>query len=161
MRLAGKSNWRGLLPICKKCGMKFPNRVEIDGTIHVVSNRKYCLTCSPFNRHNTKRLHMAIGSAEQKSKIAVERVQKRRRTLKEMSVSYKGGMCCICGYNRCITALEFHHIDPNSKSFGLSERGFTRKWDVIKSELDKCILVCANCHREIEAGLIKIKDTLK
>lgn len=147
-----------LLPVCKKCGKKFPNRVKIDDVVHVISSRKYCLSCSPFNKHNTKQLHVDSCSVEQKNKIAVERVQKRRRTLKEMSVNYKGGKCCICGYDRCAAALEFHHVNPNEKSFGLSAHGFTRKWDTIKSELEKCVLVCANCHREIESGLIRIED---
>lgn len=143
------------MPVCKKCGMQFPNRIEIDGVLHVVSNRKYCLDCSPFKQHNTRKLHMERPDGEVKSKIATERVQSRRKTLKAMAIAYKGGSCCICGYNRCIGALEFHHIDPSKKSFGLAARGFTRSWESIKQEIDKCILVCSNCHREIEAGFIQ------
>ena len=70
-----------------------------------------------------------------------------------MAITYKGGKCQCCGYNRCLGALEFHHIDPSSKDFGISSKGYTRSWDKVKSELDKCVLVCANCHREIHEGI--------
>lgn len=78
-------------------------------------------------------------------------VTKRRKKLKIMSVEYKGGKCEKCGYNKCTDALDFHHVDPTQKDFGLSMRGMTRSWEKIKQELDKCILVCSNCHREIHA----------
>lgn len=76
-------------------------------------------------------------------------VQKRRDTLKEMAVSYKGGKCEKCGYAKVLAALEFHHIMPDHKDFGISKGGYIRAWSKIKEELDKCILVCANCHREL------------
>lgn len=75
---------------------------------------------------------------------------------KKLLVDYKGGKCQICGYDKCIQALDFHHIDPNIKSFSIS--GGTKSLDKLKQEVDKCILVCANCHREIHAGLIDIND---
>ena len=76
-------------------------------------------------------------------------VSQRRKKIKKMSVDYKGGKCIICGYNRCLGALEFHHLNPNEKDFGISASGTTKSWEKIKSELDKCICVCSNCHREI------------
>ena len=79
----------------------------------------------------------------------VKAVTKRRKKLREMAVEYKGGKCSLCGYSKCIAALEFHHIDSSKKDFGLSEDGLTRSWVRIQSELDKCLLVCSNCHREI------------
>lgn len=78
-------------------------------------------------------------------------VQKRRDKIKLMAIEYKGGCCSRCKYNDCIAALEFHHLDPAQKEFGLSVRGITRSWEKVKAELDKCVLVCANCHREIHA----------
>ena len=66
-----------------------------------------------------------------------------------MAVEYKGGCCEKCGYKKYIGALEFHHLDPNEKDFGIADKGFIRSWDKIKKELDKCILVCSNCHKEI------------
>lgn len=87
-------------------------------------------------------------------KCRVDAVDKRRRLLKIKAVEYKGGCCIKCGYNKCITALEFHHVDPSGKDFALSGDGQTRSWEIIKIEIDKCILVCANCHREIHDSLI-------
>ncbi len=90
-----------------------------------------------------------------------EYVQKRRYKIKEKSVEYKGGKCEICGYDKCIDALEFHHKNPKEKDFGIGYKGYTRKWDIVKEELDKCILVCANCHREIHSQEHKeLKDRI-
>lgn len=71
-----------------------------------------------------------------------------RRILKEKLVEYKGGKCEICGYDKCITALEFHHLDPNEKEFTIGHNGVL-SLEKCKKEADKCILVCANCHREL------------
>lgn len=84
-------------------------------------------------------------------KCASESVQRKRYRLKEKAVEYKGGKCQICGYDKCIEALEFHHLDPTQKDFGIGYKGYTRSWDKNKQELDKCICVCANCHREIHS----------
>jgi hypothetical protein len=86
-------------------------------------------------------------------KCAVESVVKRRRKIKKMSVEYKGGKCVKCGYCKCIDALEFHHKDPTKKDFGIAKKGFTRSWEKVKEELDKCDLVCSNCHKEIHSEL--------
>ena len=85
-------------------------------------------------------------------KCAVDAVQRRRHKIKNLAVEYKGGRCQKCGYNKCIAALEFHHLDPNEKDFNLSHKGHTRSWEANKAELDKCILLCSNCHREIHNG---------
>ena len=70
-----------------------------------------------------------------------------------MALEYLGGRCCICGYDWCETALDFHHRDEKEKSFGISAKGYTRSWHAIQTELEKCILLCANCHRELHAGM--------
>jgi hypothetical protein len=83
----------------------------------------------------------------------------RRRKLKEMAVEYKGGKCQNpnCGYDRYVGALEFHH--PNGdKEFGIASKGYTISWERIKQEIDKCVMVCSNCHREIEAGILNVSD---
>lgn len=63
-----------------------------------------------------------------------------------------GGACTGCGRPEPIAALEFHHIDATTKEFGISTEGITRRWDKIEAELAKCVLLCANCHREVHAG---------
>ena len=82
-------------------------------------------------------------------------VSDRRRKLRDMAIEYGGGECQICGYKKSKRALSFHHRNPEEKDFGLSARGLTRSWEKTKIELDKCVLVCANCHMEIHDGLIK------
>ena len=79
-------------------------------------------------------------------------VDKRRKKLRLMAIQYKGGECQICGYKICAQALEFHHLDPKIKDFGISASGSTRAWKLTQHELDKCVMLCANCHREIHAG---------
>lgn len=87
-------------------------------------------------------------------------VTKRRRKLRVMAREYKGNKCVLCGYNKCPRALSFHHVNPKSKSFGLSVKGLTRSWDKIKAELDKCVLICANCHMEVHDGISQLpKET--
>jgi len=80
-------------------------------------------------------------------------VKSRRKLLRHKARQYKGGKRMLCGYNRCEDALDFHHIDSSKKSFGLSAKGTTRSWEKIRVEIDKCVLICANCHREIHAGI--------
>ena len=85
-------------------------------------------------------------------------VAKRRKKIKSMAIEYKGGKCCVCGYAKCNAALDFHHKPGKEKSFGLGLNGMTRSWERTKSEIDKCILVCANCHREIHEGIAQVSD---
>ncbi|AHB40681.1 TPA: hypothetical protein DHW62_02145 [candidate division WWE3 bacterium] len=83
-------------------------------------------------------------------------VSKRRRKLKMLAVEYLGNKCNLCGYNKCFAALEFHHKDGQKKDFGLASRGLTRSWETIKRELEKCVLVCSNCHKEIHNGVVQL-----
>ena len=87
-------------------------------------------------------------------------VHKRRKKVRQMAVEYKGGRCQVCGYDRCIKALEFHHKNPNEKDFSVSSKGYARSWARVKQEIDKCLLVCANCHREIHAQTQLLAVTL-
>ncbi|MGE5279352.1 MAG: hypothetical protein ACM3L6_01225 [Deltaproteobacteria bacterium] len=78
-------------------------------------------------------------------------VRKRRKKMREMAIKYKGGCCQNCGYDTCGDALEFHHRDSSRKDFSISAKGYTRSWAKVKEELEKCVLLCANCHREVHA----------
>lgn len=77
-------------------------------------------------------------------------VGKRRKKIRKILVEERGAKCEICGYNRCRDALEFHHNDDN-KEFSISGDGVTRSLDKARKEADKCMLICANCHREIHS----------
>ena len=70
-----------------------------------------------------------------------------------MALEFLGGRCSRCGYDRCVDALEIHHLTSSEKDFGISDRGYTRSWKKIRAELEKCELLCANCHREVHSKL--------
>jgi hypothetical protein len=78
-----------------------------------------------------------------------KRVIEWRRRMKVKAVAYLGGKCIKCGYDKCIRALGFHHRDPEMKLFRIGS-GCPKRWELIKAELDKCDLLCANCHMEEE-----------
>ncbi len=88
-------------------------------------------------------------------------VNRRRKELRHKAIVYKGGRCSICGYNKCLQALEFHHSDPSKKDFGISAKGYTRSWEMVSKELDKCILLCANCHREVHEGITQLSQVIE
>jgi transposase len=85
-----------------------------------------------------------------------ESVIRRRRKVRQVLVSEAGGSCRLCGYHRYVGALEFHHLDPSEKSFGLSLRGLTPSVATLRAEARKCVLLCSNCHAEVEAGVRSI-----
>ncbi len=79
-------------------------------------------------------------------------VTRRRRAVRDHLVREAGGCCALCGYDRYIGSLHFHHLDPGTKSFGVSERGLARSLARAREEARKCVLLCSNCHGEVEAG---------
>lgn len=83
-------------------------------------------------------------------------VAKRRRKTRAMAIEYGGGACQVCGYAKSTRALSFHHRNPAKKDFGLSSKGITRSWEKTKRELDKCILLCMNCHMEVHDGITQL-----
>jgi len=68
-------------------------------------------------------------------------------------IALHGGKCKRCGYDKCAAALEFHHMDPDSKEFGLAQRGETRSLARMIEESMKCVLLCSNCHKELHFGV--------
>lgn len=74
----------------------------------------------------------------------------RRKKVKRLAVERLGGQCELCGYNKCIAALEFHHKNPDEKDFTISS-GNTISLEKIFAEADKCLLLCSNCHRELHS----------
>lgn len=86
-------------------------------------------------------------------RCSAEAVTRRHRKLRAILVAEAGGRCAICGYDRCIMNLHFHHVDPSQKSLNMTvARG--KSLEAYRVEAKKCVLVCANCHGEIETGLL-------
>jgi hypothetical protein len=86
----------------------------------------------------------------------MERVAEWRRRTKAKLIEEAGGECRLCGYHEYQGALQFHHRDPARKSFALSLRGVTRSMKELRAEAAKCVLLCANCHAEVERGVASL-----
>ena len=146
--------------ICKKCGEVIPVRTKINGASKSLFNRKFCLICSPYGKHNTKKddpsrivtnkslPYSQWPDSYKKSLIAsnYRRGQERKNELIELL----GGKCKKCGYNKNSAVLGFHHIDKETRLFSLSLPGLSQhSWcDVLKESI-KCELLCQNCHGEL------------
>ncbi|MEK6908949.1 MAG: hypothetical protein AABX23_02775 [Nanoarchaeota archaeon] len=91
-------------------------------------------------------------------KYMIQAVTKRRKLMRLKAIEHAGGKCIRCGYNKYPEVLEFHHRNPAEKLFNISLKGHCRSWERIKAEIEKCNLVCANCHREthVEEKLKKV-----
>lgn len=161
---------------CKKCGGLIPNRVVIDGRVRVLSNRKYCLSCSPFGRHNTKQIHKSERKSEIKECASCGRefltkkqthcaacnYKKAWLTRREKVHGWVGTSCWRCGYDQGmagISVLEFHHMDPKKKRFCVNRREIaTLRWSRVEEEMKKCALLCCRCHREFHAELFSQQE---
>jgi hypothetical protein len=115
-----------------------------DKEISHLNNQKICGNCKTTHRKYDNKYYY---------------VRDYRKRIKQKAVDYKGGNCSICGYSKCNRSLDFHHLEPENKSFAISSN-LNRKWEDLKRELDKCILVCRNCHGEIHDNLIGINEYL-
>ena len=160
---------------CKNCGETFCGGQRIDGKYRNLSNRKFCLNCSPFQAHNTRPRLSSIdtkfcpqcdktlplsefytnkGRPTGYCRICQNKwTVSRQQKYKQLCIDYKGGQCECCGYSRYAGALEFHHKDPQQKDHDISNSHFTNINEETKNELNKCLLLCANCHREEHARL--------
>jgi transposase len=111
------------------------------------------LTCP---HHGETTFVLDVGGFYRCRRCRADRVSRRRRATKQILVDEAGGCCGICGYCRCVAALQFHHIDPASKRLHLSNNGRTVALKELRAEAMKCVLLCANCHAEVEAGVTKL-----
>lgn len=159
------------MPICKKCNNPFPNNIKINNKIHNLQRRSNCLVCVPFGERFRKdrdvkfetlicsicgrkyEYHHSTTHSRSKCNSCIVNTQRFKK--RDMALEYLGSKCQVCGYNKCSRALHFHHKDPSTKLFGISG-SHCYSWEKIKSELDKCVLLCSNCHMELEDRLITI-----
>jgi transposase len=111
------------------------------------------LTVTMHCRHHGETEFIIEGRGYYRCKrCRVERVSRRRRKVKSLLVAEAGGRCAICGYDRYLGALEFHHLDPAEKRLALSYNA-ALAIETLRSEAAKCVLLCSNCHAEVEAGV--------
>jgi len=170
------------MPICSACGEKFPLQIYNDqGKRIQLNSRKYCLDCNPLGEHryhNGKKVDLVLRDESGKRLLKSRKFQcttcgrtrvlktrnkecttcsnKRRRTARRLdAVKQFGGKCILCGYDTCLSALAFHHRNAFEKGDALSCMwGWAS--DRIEKELNKCVLLCQNCHAEVHEGIRKI-----
>lgn len=150
--------------ICKKCSGQFPKWITVDGRKKDLRRRQYCLKCSPYGQHNTRHLdkwtiingleYRRCSVCNQFYHMKTRRYSGwcnscrnlKRQEQKKQAVEYKGGACQDCGGIFPLSVYDFHHLDPNQKDFEISK---VRPSSLakVKAELDKCVLLCSNCHR--------------
>jgi transposase len=95
------------------------------------------------------------------SKCRREAVSRWRRRAKLKLIDAAGGSCVLCGYDGHPAALHFHHLDPSEKRCTLSRAGHTRNFEEALEEARKCVLLCANCHAEVEWGVTRLPEELR
>jgi len=127
----------------------------------VVEGRRECPVCRTWkplaefrlrkrnDRDSTYLCSLCDSCEVERQREAAQNRAQRRNQLKQKAVDYLGGKCELCGYDRCLGSLHFHHKDPKQKDFCIGTCKTTYGWDRTQQELDKCFLVCANCHGEI------------
>lgn len=158
--------------ICEKCGKEYPSSMWIDGKRRRFLGRRFCLDCSPIGSNNVRDLtkilpgkrtcakckevkdesefytagskYLQCYCKECSKKLHVHRNKKK----KKICIDYLGSKCLGCGATTetlNINAFSFHHRDPKEKSFEIC-RKLSYRWCTLKKELDKCDLLCLNCH---------------
>lgn len=140
----------------KKHGIKSNHKNFKESEIKNYGEYRFCPRCKEncptenfYSRRGKK------NSSVYCKKCTSDQTLERMRSFKIKMVEYKGNSCSMCGYDKYIGALEFHHLDPSEKDFNISHLKSYRFNEVVKKELDKCILVCSNCHREIHGEIRK------
>lgn len=144
----GLNNTKTFIAKQLNCSRAVITRVLKDNNVTLIVNpdkvpnqERYC------TKHQEEYSTYSSGHKYVCKKCCTERVSERRRELKRLAVEYKGGKCEDCGYCKSVSALEFHHVDPSQKDFAIGTIG-SRSFEKLKVELDKCKMLCANCHRE-------------
>jgi transposase len=181
---AGRHSARGpidreLLTEIVACGLSIRDMAEIMGRSPTTVRhwlRRHNLTSESTRRREVTSAAAAAGEAELQlrckrhgvtrhplrsdgyrcARCEADGVKAWRRKLRRILIEEAGGACALCGYARVPAALQFHHIDPSTKEFALSREGVTRSLARAREEARKCVLLCANCHAEVEAGFAQL-----
>lgn len=131
--------------------IRYANRDKVEKEAKIMPE-KNCLICGKAFRPKTAAANQRACCYD----CMPDGQQLRRGDFLAKIKETRGGACIKCGYNRCMKALEFHHVDPSLKNFTISNDHFKLKDAVEESK--KCILICSNCHKEFHDGMWKLED---
>ena len=131
----------------KKFNIKTTSRSKVSDYRHCPRCETEKLKTEFYNRRNGK------GNSVYCKLCSHTQTLERQRDFKQRCVDHKGGKCICCGYDKTNNALDFHHLNPSEKDFSISSARFTTFDNRVINELNKCALVCRNCHAEIHAGI--------
>ena len=165
---------------CSGCGGLHPNLVWVDGRRRNLQRRRFCLDCSPFGSRNNRNADTRRRDVADVVCVTCGRLQRPAQTKGRecwtCAYTRRGGhrldcvhaavgdACWLCGYTRGPAGrrvLDFHHVRPAEKLFSLDRRHLINlAWRRVVAELRKCVLLCANCHREVEAKLVETDAVL-
>lgn len=124
-------------------------------SINKITGHKRCPSCNVSK--SLDHFYKSKKSSSYCKECIIQHNRKKRLYVKQQIVNYLGGKCTRCGYDKCLAALDIHHLDPSSKNKNYA--GNRTNFKKIKNELDSCIILCANCHRE-EHNLIFIENKI-
>jgi len=145
---------------CWECSTLGRGKRKDPNNYDEIKNLKRCCYCKEFLpmtleffplQHKAKTNLTYLGIACKKCRNT--RVKERALRIKKNLVNQLGGKCIICGYDKHLGSLHFHHLDPKEKEFGFGKMNKNESVQSIQDELKKCILLCANCHKETHDGL--------
>lgn len=121
---------------------------------------KPCSKCKELKELKTQ-FYMTGGHVHSWCKACNNRITYEKQIIRKAEcVKYKGGKCIVCGYDKYFGALQFHHLNPAEKEFNIGQlRSYSL--NMLKKELDKCALLCGNCHSEVHHGLVDLKNYQK
>jgi RNase P subunit RPR2 len=157
------------VPICIKCDREFPDFITTNGKRKDIRKRKHCPRCVPLRKADRTRIRTTLKRGVRcattcrtcgKYFVTVSAngvcpsciVRGRRIKSKLKAIDLLGGSCEYCGYARSPWALDFHHVDPATKSFRIANN-WANAWREIEAEVKKCVLLCKNCHAELHAEM--------
>lgn len=144
-----------LYPKKKKGNVNKHERKYPEDRVYKEENQNYCVVCGNKLKGNQKKFCSKYCKTKFYSGIKYHTNYSAKQDEEGTKIKYRyilkmGGKCSVCGYDKNLSALTFHHVNPEEKEFTLTSRAFNRTTEeTIEKELNKCVLLCQNCHHEI------------
>lgn len=139
---------------CSKRNVRYwleKHGLKTNHSVYNVKTKKECSHCGEKDEDKFYKTKRTICKTCHNQRVYQSATKKKKK-----AIEYLGGECNVCGYKKYYGALDFHHLNPSEKDLNFRHLKFW-KWEKIKKELDKCVLLCRVCHAEVHGGVTKIK----